>query len=68
MVKIQADNTYQMAVFDLDLIIGVSQDGASMPEIFSARIAGVQPWWGYGTTEAEAVVDLLRNRRDGKRS
>jgi hypothetical protein len=60
------DREYSMHVADDCISVAALQDGTSMPVIYLTRFVGRDPWRGYGTTEAEAVVDLLRNRRDRK--
>ena len=41
------------------------EDGTSSPKIWAARVfPSREAFYGYGTTEGEAIVDLLRARRD----
>jgi len=56
------DKSYSYKAHGFLVTITRSQDGMSAPVTYAARALGCD-WVGYGTTEAEAVVDMLRLRR-----
>lgn len=55
---------YSMHVGGDHVSVAALQDGTDVPVIYAARFVGRDPWRGFGTTDADAVVDLLRARRD----
>lgn len=52
---------------NLHIDITKLEDGVSMPVVYAARKVpnhSLSPVYGYGVTEADAIVDLLRAERD----